>query len=200
MDYACPHARARQRLATEDGFTLVEVLVAILVLAAAVLGALALVNTANLTALSDKARSGGVNLARQIQEGARAAPATLPYGQMLNGCPAPSLATPCATTSSIVTTLQSQPGLAADAGSPSGVWQITRNGIAYTAKVSVCTMDDPSDGLGAHGGGFCTDNSTAGSADSDADDYKRVSIEVDWGQTRGANSVRAVALVNSNGV
>lgn len=181
---------------------MVEVLVAIMIFTAAVLGALALINTANLTALSDRARAGGVSLARQIQEGARGAGSSVAYSQLTNGCPSPgSLNNPCATTSSIVAALQSQPGLAPDAGSPAGTWQITRANIAYTVKVSVCTMDDPADGLGGHdGGGYCVDNQGAGSVDSDADDYKRVSIQVDWGGTSGANTIRAISLINSSGV
>jgi type II secretory pathway pseudopilin PulG len=206
MDPSCPNsarrpATAMTRLRDAGGYTVVEVLVAILIFAIAVLGALALINTANLTALTNKARTGGVNLAREVEEGSRAAGSSVPYGQLLNGCPSPgSLNNPCSTTSAIVTALQAQPGLAPDAGSPAGTWQVTRAGIVYTIKVAVCTMDDPADGLGAHtGAGFCSDNSPAGPADSDGDDYKRVSIQVDWGNTPGANTVRAVALINSSG-
>ena len=137
-----------------------------------------------------------------IQEGGGGAGSSVAYSQLTNGCPSPgSLNNPCATTSSIVAALQSQPGLAPDAGFPAGTWQITRANIAYTVKVSVCTMDDPADGLGGHdGGGYCVDNQGAGGVDSDADDYKRVSIQVDWGGTSGANTIRAISLINSSGV
>ena len=108
---------------------------------------------------------------------------------------------PCPLTSAIVTALRSQPGLAADASSPAGVWQITREKVAYQVKAAVCSMDDPTDGYGSHasGGPYCSD-STAGSADSQADDYKRVTIDVSWNNTRSTQDVRAVALIQSSGV
>ena len=108
-------------LRREDGFTIVEVLVAIVILTVGVLGALVLINTANGTTLANEARTGGVNLAREVAEGSRAVQETVPYSQLSNGCPTPSSpANPCATTSPIVTALQAQPGLAADSGSPAG--------------------------------------------------------------------------------
>jgi type II secretory pathway pseudopilin PulG len=192
----------RRRRDDESGFTLIEVMVATFILIVGVLGSLTLINTANLTSLRTKARTGAVNLARQVQEGARAVENTVPYTEMSNGCPSPSsLANPCPTTSSIVAALRAQPGLAADASSPAGVWQITRGHLTYTVKVAVCSMDDPTDGYGSHasGGPFCSD-ATAGSTDSQADDYKRVTVDVSWGGTGSTNDARAVALIQSSGV
>jgi len=188
-------------IADDAGFSIVEVLVAILIFAIAVLGALSLINVANLTAHANDARTNGVNVARQVQEGARAVPASVAYAKLTNGCPAPgALSNPCSSSSDIVTALMSQPGLAPDPSSPPGVWQITRDDIKYTIKVAVCSMDDGSDGYGSRssGGPYCADVPVAGMADSDADDYKRVTIDVSWGNTRGVTNVRAVALLNSS--
>lgn len=192
---------ARSAIGEQSGFSIVEVLVAIVVFSIAVLGALTLINVANLTALSNDARTGGVNLARQLGEGVKAVPASVSYGKLTTGCAAPgALSNPCALSSDIVTTLMNQPGLAPDASSPPGVWQITRDDIAYTVKIAVCSMDDAADGYGSHGigGPYCADAPAAGSADADADDYKRATIDVSWANARGANNVRAVVLINSS--
>ena len=102
----------------------------------------------------------------------------------------------------MVTGLQAQPGLARDPSSPPGGWTIKRAGIAYSVKVSVCSMDDPTDGYGDHavGGPYCADVPAAGIADSDADDFKRVIVDVSWTGTRRAGSTRAVTLISSAGL
>jgi prepilin-type N-terminal cleavage/methylation domain-containing protein len=191
-----------QRPSAQEGFTIIEVMVAMFILVIGVLGALTMINASNLTSLSNKARTGGVNLARQIQEGSKGVLASVTYDHLSDGCPASAdVSNPCPETSAIVTALQTQPGLAADGSSPAGVWQITREDVAYQVKVAVCSMDDPTDGYGSHasGGPYCSD-STAGSTDSQADDYKRVTIGVSWDGTRGTQNVRTVALIQSSGV
>ncbi len=201
------HRRARERFApaaaAEDGFSIVEVMIAIFLLLVGILGALLMVNTANSTTFANNARTSGVNLAREVADGARAVNGNVSYDQLSNGCSAPSSpANPCSSTSAIVTGLQAQPGLAADPSSPAGTWQIKRSGITYTVKVSVCSMDDPSDGYGSHsvGGPYCSDVAASGSSDTDADDYKRVVVDVRWGGTRDSANARAVTLISSGGL
>ncbi len=180
---------------------MVEVLVAILLLVIGVLGALMMIDTANGTTLANKARTSGVNLARQVAEASRAV--DVPYYQLSDGCSAPSSpANPCADSSSIVQALKSQPGITPDANSPAGQWRITPERTAYTVKVSVCAMDDPSDGLGSHssGGPFCSDAGSTGTTDTGPEDYQRVIVDVSWSGTRGSQDTRAVALIQSDGI
>src|SRR4051794_35665443 len=60
--------RVSSRERREAGFTLVELMVAILVLLVGVLGSVALVDGANRSSASNRAREGGTNLARDVVE------------------------------------------------------------------------------------------------------------------------------------
>jgi prepilin-type N-terminal cleavage/methylation domain-containing protein len=121
----------------EDGFTLIEVLVAAVLLLVGILGVATMVNAANGTTTSNKAREQGLALGRELIESARSS-----RYQSLR--PA-----------SIVATLQAMPGFA-NAGAGKG-WTIRRRGIVYTVSVGVCSVDDAGDHTGAHvGGAFCT--------------------------------------------
>jgi len=187
----------------QAGFTIVEVLVAIIVLVIGILGALALINTANATTVANKARTGGVNLAREVADGSRAIQETVSYSQLSDGCPEPSSpGNPCPTSSPIVAALQAQPGLAPAASSPPGEWTIEREDITYNVTVSVCALDEPSDGFGSHAtdGPFCADVAAAGTTDREPDDYRRLIVDVTWAGTRGSQETRAVALLQSDGV
>ena len=62
-------ATAGSQLGGTDGFTIVEVLVAIILLIVGILGALIMINSANGTTLANQVRTGGVNLAREVAEG-----------------------------------------------------------------------------------------------------------------------------------
>ena len=107
-------ATAGHALGGTDGFTIVEVLVAIILLIVGILGALIMINTANGTTLANQARTGGVNLAREVAEGSRAVGETVPYSKLSTGCAAPSSpANPCSQSSLIVAALQgpARPGL-----------------------------------------------------------------------------------------
>jgi type II secretory pathway pseudopilin PulG len=188
-----------RRVAAEDGFTIVEVVVAIIVLVVGLLGALVLINSANATTAANKARTGGVNLAREVADASRAVLEDVPYSQLSSGCPAPSSPeNPCPTTSPLVAALQAQPGLAS---SSSGDWQLERDGVDYTIGVAVCSMDDPADGAGSHatGGPFCPDVGAAGTVDRAPDDFKRLTVDVTWEGTRGSQETRSVALLQSDG-
>lgn len=187
----------------QSGFTIIEVLVAIFVLLVGVLGALLMIDSANGTTLANEARTGGVNLAREVAEGSRAIQENVPYAELSDGCSVPSSpANPCPTSSRIITALQTQPGLAPDGTSPAGQWVVTREDIAYQVEVSVCAMDDPSDGYGNHasGGPFCSDVASSGTADTAPDDFQRMIVDVSWTGTRGSQNTRNVALLQSDGV
>jgi Tfp pilus assembly protein PilV len=163
-----------------QGFTLVEVMIAGFILVTGVLGAVTLVNGANRTTYTTKERDAATNLARQIIEGSR----SIPYAELSqNGFAAD---------------LKALPGLA-DTG-PGAGWTIQRRGINYTVSASVCTADDPSDGVGVHDAGqFCSDSSATGTADTNPDDYKRVTADVTWKAPSGTQTVRQTTIVNNSG-
>jgi Tfp pilus assembly protein PilV len=163
-------------LGDQGGFAIVEVLVAILILVSGLLGAVTLINGANATSLTNNLRETGNNLSREVVEAAN----SIPYTSVTNA--------------GLVPALQSQPGLA-DASTTSG-WQIIRHGITYTVTATACRVDDSVDGLGAHSSSadpsYCA--GSTGTADSNPDDYRRVTIDVTWTNRNVTRSVRQVMV------
>jgi prepilin-type N-terminal cleavage/methylation domain-containing protein len=149
---------AREAVHEEDGFTLIEVLVAMVVILIGAFGTITLVDRASTATAQAKTRQTGTGLARDLLETAQG----LPYGSVAS--------------SSIVTTMQAQ-GFPDD--SSAAGWQVIRNGIAFTVTASVCSVDDPRDGLGVHAAGtsFCSDT-PGGTGDANPEDYKRVTFAV----------------------
>src|SRR3954469_8243404 len=143
------------------GFTLVEVLIAILVLLVGVLGTVSLVDGANRTTTNNTARQGGINLARDIVEAAHA----LSYSNI--------------PPTGAVAALQGQPGLGDDDPSKAG-WQIKRRGFTFTVTATVCYLDGPADGFAAsHDASFCSGSQSAsagGKVDSQPIDYNRLDL------------------------
>jgi len=178
---------APTRLRSQDGISLIEVIVAATVLIIGILGTLVLMDAANATTSKTRAREGGTNLTRELVEGARA----VPYA---NVSPA-----------SITSQIQSQPGLA-DAGVGAG-WTIRRRSVTYTVTTTVCTMDDARDGGGTHSaGGFCSDSvaqntpdATTGNTDKAPEDYKRVRVQATWVQGRSTREVHQTTIINNPG-
>lgn len=120
-----------RRLRTDErGFTIVEVMVAAVVLAIGLAGAATMFDTASSTTNTTKAREQGVNLAREMIEDAR----SIPYAQL--------------TPSSIVPKLQAMPGLNNNNPGPNPGWTIVRRGVTYTVAAGACSVDDPADGYG----------------------------------------------------
>ena len=168
------------RLRGERGFTIIEVLVAATLLVIGVLGTVALVDTSNARTNQTKGREGATNLAREVVEGAR----SIGY-QRLQPL-------------TIKAELQAIPGLA-DAV-PGAEWTVKRRGLTYTLNVSVCAVDDPKDGYGSHAGAtFCADSAATGTADSQPQDLKRVTVDIAWSSFSKAETLRQVALVASDG-
>ncbi|MDQ4071579.1 MAG: prepilin-type N-terminal cleavage/methylation domain-containing protein, partial [Actinomycetota bacterium] len=163
----------------QRGFTLVETLVSVFVLLLGLMAVVAMIDAANATTRSNKAREGGTNLARELVESAR------------------SIRYPRLSQAFLESDLRARPALA---GTGPG-WRIERRGLHYTVNAaSVCTLDDPSDGTGSHAaGGYCADSAAAGTSDAKPDDYKRITIEVTWEQGSGSLTVRQSSLVNNPG-
>ena len=118
----------RRLLRQQHGFTIIEVMVAAVVLAIGLAAVVTMLDTANATDTTTKAREQGVALARELIEGGR----SIPYSQL--------------TPSSIVGKVQAMPGLG-NAGAGPG-WTIQRRGVTYTVAMGTCAVDDPSDGYG----------------------------------------------------
>src|SRR5437588_2613261 len=131
-------------VACQRGFTLIEVMMAALVLTIGVLTTLGLIDNANSKTVQSKAREAATGLDRQLIEDAR----TIPYPQL--------------TQQSLASQLQSQPGLASESGAQ--MYTIKRRGFTYSVDVATCTIDDPRDGIGPHSSsGFCGTAQTSGS-------------------------------------
>lgn len=113
----------------EDGFTLVEVTVASLLLLVGLLGVLTMLNTASAVTVTTKAREQAVALQREIVEVAR----SVPYDQLQPNA--------------VVGEIQAAPDLGDDQPGVPG-WQIRRRGVTYTVSVGACSVDDPADGTG----------------------------------------------------
>jgi hypothetical protein len=159
----------------------VEVLVAALVLVVGVLSLLSVLDTANASTASVRARDAATSLTRQLIEGAR----SIPYSAL--------------TPLTLEDALQQQPGLGSDGGS--AAWSVQRQNVRYAVAATVCAVDDPSDGVGPHDGGvYCSDSTATGTTDRNPDDYKRVTIDVTWTSDGLAGSHNhQVAVINNPG-
>jgi prepilin-type N-terminal cleavage/methylation domain-containing protein len=170
-------------LKREAGFTLVEVMVAIVVITIGVLGTVALADNANRRTSDTKGREGATALVRELVESAR----TVPFNNL--------------TQADLETSLAWRPSLA-DGDAAAG-WQIQRRNFVYTVTFTICTVDDVSDGYGtsaSHDSSFCSGTQSAGSstgADKNPIDFRRIVFHLAWKDTTGAQSVEQSALINS---
>jgi type IV pilus modification protein PilV len=162
----------------EDGFTLVEILVAIIILAIGVLGTAQIAITASKVTGDTKAREGATNLGREVAENIL----SLPYSSL-----APA---------SVTGALQAKPALAPASGYTG--WTVVRRQLPYTLSVTECYVDDPSDGRGIHDANYCS-GSTAGTADSRPIDYKRFTANVAWTRQGITRSITQTTLVAPKG-
>jgi Tfp pilus assembly protein PilV len=127
-----PRAAAR-----EDGFTIIEVMVAAMVLLVGLVGVLGIVSKSDAVSASNRAREQGVALQREIVEAARG----IPYDQL--------------TQSAIVNKIRATAGLTDSTMTAAG-WTYQRRNINYAVAVGTCSVDDPSDGTGPHeSAGYC---------------------------------------------
>jgi type IV pilus modification protein PilV len=128
-------ARSARAGAGEAGFTIIEVMIAIVLLVVGVLGLLPLIETSMTSTNQTHAREQGTNLAREIIERSR----LISYASTTTALAPAALAA-------------SLPEAPAASGS---TFVVTRRNIAYTVKVSACSIDDPSDGAGVGDTTFC---------------------------------------------
>jgi Tfp pilus assembly protein PilV len=119
----------RSRARQERGFTIVEVIVASLVIVIGLLTAFLALAVAVHSSSDVRQREEGVSLARQITEDAR----SIPYSQL--------------SSATVVSTLQAYPGLANSSGG--STWTIVRAGYKYTVNATLTNINDPKDTTGA---------------------------------------------------
>jgi prepilin-type N-terminal cleavage/methylation domain-containing protein len=162
-------------MTAEGGFTLIEVLIAAVVLVIGLTALFGLVDNSVKASFSTRSREGATNLARQILEDAH----TIPYSEVSPG--------------SITEQLQAmQPASTQLSTSP---WKVRQRGVTYTVKVSECPIDDPKNGWGKHLNSsgenlFCKDpgekeweakEATEGKTeDPQPENLKRITVEVTW--------------------
>jgi type II secretory pathway pseudopilin PulG len=168
---------------SEAGFTLIEALMAAVILIVGLIGLLGLLDVSVRASASTRAREGATSLAREIVEDAR----TIPYAQLIP--------------TSIESQLQAMNGLAD--GSPASGWQIVRRGVTYTIAVKECPIDDPKDGLAqTHDSKiFCEgqQNGKAGEEDTAPEDLKRIAAQVSWTVRGRTSTVKQVSTLTAAG-
>jgi type IV pilus modification protein PilV len=121
----------------ESGFTIVEVMVAMVVLIVGVLGTLVLVQGSLSSTGHTAAREQGTNLARDLVE--RSRQATYSSVTVTNAASVLAATLPAAEVS----------------GLSGSTFQVTRRGVDYTVQVSACAVDDPIDGAGKGTAVYC---------------------------------------------
>ncbi len=166
-----------------SGFSLVEVMIAALILVIGAGAAFSLIDSANRSVSFNSARVGATNLGRELAEYAR----TTDY----------DLLQPA----QIVTALRKHPTITGTLSG--GVWNIERRGITYTVSTSVCAYDDPKDGLGAVAPpNPCPKPAAVAGAPAEVnpDDYRRVTHTLSWNaRGRPGKTTQAALIVNPAG-
>ena len=165
---------------TAAGFTLVEVLVATMVLTIGVLGAASMLGVANRSTSTTAARTGAINVARRVAEAARGVPART----LQNG--------------SLVATLAAAAPDLPDADPGDSAWTVAWRGVTYAVTASTCTQDDPADGTAPAAqkdSSYCA-STGAVTADAQPADAQQVAIAVTYaGRDGSARRVRTVMQV-----
>jgi prepilin-type N-terminal cleavage/methylation domain-containing protein len=159
--------RIQSRASEQSGFTLVEVLVAAVVLVVGLGSLLQMLVTADHVISTTRLRQEETSLAREALEDSRG----LAFTQL--------------TTTAIASALQPAVPQATLSSSNLVVTRTVSSATqSFTVSFSVCDLDDPGDGYGNHnsapasGGTWCPDVGSNGTQDSNPDDYKRVSVTV----------------------
>lgn len=179
-----PARKPSSALVREDGFTLIETLVAVVVLIIGLLGTFALVDTANGRDQGVRSREGALNLSRELLESAR------------------SLRFNAISSATLPTTLAAQ---VAGATSSGNVITVGRRNLAYATTVSVCSIDDSKDGIGSHliaGVTFCDEPpvpAQTSPADSSPEDLKRVTTRVTWTDLSGVHAITQSLMLSASG-
>lgn len=173
----------RSLKAGQDGFTLIEVMAAALVLVVGMLSVLSVLQTGLKKTSLNQQRIAATNLVRELTEAARSA-----EYQDLN---------PTNLQDAIVA---ANPSL--DSISATG-WQIRSGTTTYTITATVCTFDDPADKIATQApDNRCSNNPTTPTGDSNGDDFRRLSFTATWqakASTRTESFQQTALVVNPAG-
>lgn len=121
----------------ESGMSLVEVMVAMVLLLIGMLGVISMLDTSNQVTRRNLARDTANSLAREQLERAR----EIAYADL-------------ADPAKVATALA--PGVEGSDTPVSAVLTTTRRGVRYTTTITSCVLDDPIDGIGVAPGTACT--------------------------------------------
>ena len=176
------------RLPAQAGLTIVETMVAMMLLLVGVLGTVSLIDVSNTSASNSRARDGATNLARELLEDAH----DTSYSQV------------AASGTWLNPTMQGLSGGSGSVTNPdahSAQTTVSRRGYSYTANVSWCTLDDSKDGYGTHLGSvtWCSDSSSTGTADSLPQDFKRISATITYSQGGQSRTVSETITMSATG-
>jgi type II secretory pathway pseudopilin PulG len=150
----------RGRSSGEDGFTIIEVMIAMVILIVGVLGTVVLLEGSMSSTARTTAREQGTNVARDLVERSR----QFAYSSMTM---VPTAAIPASATSPgapatpgapavLRNSLPASDNATAVTGSPPlSTFELTRRNTTYTVTVFACSVDDPSDGIGVGDATFC---------------------------------------------
>jgi type II secretory pathway pseudopilin PulG len=156
-------SRVVTRLPDSTGFSLVEVMIAALILLIGAGAAFSLIDGANRSVTANAARVGGTNLGRELAEYAR----TTDYDLLQPG--------------QVVAAMRKHASIAGKLSG--GTWTMERRGVTYTIDTSVCTFDDPKDGLAAAPlPNACPKPAPVTGAPNEInpDDFRRVTFAMTW--------------------
>jgi prepilin-type N-terminal cleavage/methylation domain-containing protein len=175
--------RGVTRLRDSSGFSLIEVMIAALIVVIGAGAAFSLIDSANRAVSSNSARIGATNLSRELSEYARG----VDYDLLQSGQVVPAMR-------------QHDTIKGVLSG---GAWNVERRGVTYTIATSVCTFDDPKDGLSATPP---TNPCPAAAAVADAptevnpDDFRKVTFTLSWvARGRAGKTTQSTLVVNPNG-
>lgn len=129
----------------QDGFTVIEVMVAVTILVVAVLGVAVVLQGSLSSSRTTRAREQATNIARDLVERSR----QVPYADTV----------PTSAAAALRSTLASDaPGALAGQ-----TFSVARRDTQFTVTVQACTIDDPSDGVGVLSAGGCAGTGTGAS-------------------------------------
>ena len=140
-----------------------------------------MVDGANAVTSKTRAREGGTNIARSVIEISR----SVRYRDL--------------TAQSLLDELDARPGL--QDVDPGTDYAINARNLDYAATITVCSLDDPQDGLGDHNGpiAYCADSdvlAAGGTAtDRNPDDYKRVRVTLRWTTRETGQSITQTSSI-----
>ena len=183
-----PMGRGLFALRSQAGLTLVEVMVAMTLLLVGLVGTIKLIDVGSASQGDARAREGATNLARELLEDAH----DTAYKQI----GASGWFTP------VMQNLD--PGAPHTVTTPSGnsvQTTVTRRSVAYTAKVSWCSVDDSKDGYGTHSVSitWCSDSGTTGLTDPQPEDFKRVTATITYSVNGNSKTVTQTVTFSATG-